>query len=594
MASADSIQNTAMSFANSAMDNMNNFANSASNYAWSSLNLGSAWASPANVPSYNGTTPNPPSAIAIPSVTASLPPALNFSPVITGTFGNQPALIAAEPVLNIMARPSSALPSAPGAAPQFNMPALPNKPTATLPPAPTFVAVAIPPAPALDGFAFGEILPGDELTAPSERFSFVEREYQSVLLDSLKAKLMKDLVEGGYGIENDDESGLWEREREREMRTMSAAIDEVTRLAAARGMMQPPGALNAAIARAQQESLAKISSVNREIAIKRADLYVENRKFTIQEVRQVEDMLIRLYGSLMERALNAAKSLVELGIAAYNAKLAMHNYRLERYKASASVYEAMIRGQLLKIEQYKAQVDAAKLSADTQRVHADVYRIQIEGVNALINLYRTEMDASKVAAEIEQLKLQGYKTSVDAFSAQVGAKSAEFGMYEASIKGEMAKVSVYESQVRAFSAQTDGYKTQIESQDVLIRAQMAIRQSEIEGYKAGIQRYSAELGASQQSLAAAIAKHEADVKQYSVTVDAAMRVSQQNIEAGKANADIAIAHAQVIASTSMQAGQILSSKAMAASNTMAHVASAYGSAAGAAMSAAVGIEATIN
>lgn len=593
MATPTEIQNNAIGFANTSQAMMIQYANLAANFAFTPVNMYASWDSPGHVPGYNGGFINQPNNIVLPPITASKPVAPVLGTVSQVTIGNAPSLLAAEPILNLPTVPSSVLPTAPGAAPTLNTPVTPDAPAFVLPAVPVFTNVAVPVAPALDSVQFTETLPFDDLTAPTDTFAFAEKEYQSALLDALKAKLMYDLVNGGYGIETQDEAGLWERAREREMASMNAAIDDVSRQAAARGMMLPQGALNAAIQRAQQEALAKISSVSRDIAIKRADMYVENRKFTIQEVRQTEDMLIKMYGFMMERALNAAKALVELGIASFNAQLAKHNYRLERYKAAASVYEALIRGQLAKVEQYKAQVEGAKLSADIQRIHADVYRIQLDGVNAMVNIYRTEMEAAKIEAEIEQLRLMGFKTTVEAYTAQVGAKTAEFGMYEAGIKGEMAKVNVYESQVKSFAAKTDAFKTSVEAQDVMIRAQVTANSAKVDAYRADVARYTAELQASQQELHGVVSKYEADVRKYSVTVDAQVRSSQQNIEAGKANADVAVAHAQVIASNTTHMGQIFAAQAAAAGNTMASVSSSFGNAASGAMTAASGIVATI-
>lgn len=589
----DVIQSNALNFANTSQAMMMDYANMAASFAFSPVDMYASWDSPGHIWGYTGGQINPPSAVTLPEVTAERPTAPTLGTVHTVTIGNAPTLLAAEPILNMPARPSTGLPSAPGASPTFNMPVIPDAPPYTLPPVPTFEPIAIPPAPALDSVQFSETLPFDDLTAPTDTFSFVEQEYKSALLDALKTKLMQDLTNGGYGIESQDEQGLWERLRERELQNMEEGIREATRVAASRGRMMPPGALNAAIAKAQQEAMAKISSISREIALKRGDLYVENRKFTIQEVRQVEDMLQKMFGFMMERALNAAKALVELGIAAFNAQLAKHNYRLERYKAAASVYEALIRAQLAKVEQYKAMVDGARLSVDTQKLHADVYRIQIEGVNALINIYRTEMEAAKIEADIEQLKLQGFKTTVESYTSQVGAKTAEFGMYEAAIRGETAKIGVYESQVKAFSAQTDAFKTSVEAQDVVVRSQVTANAAKVEMYRADVARYSAELTASQQELAGMIAKHDADVKQYSTTVDAMIRASQQNVEAGKANADVAISHAQVIATSVIHAGQVMAAQAAASGNMLSHLSSGFGAAASGAMSAATGIDATI-
>lgn len=594
MATTEQIQSNALAFADSAMGAMSSFASNAVNFAYTPINLSAAWSSPGYVLGYNGGTINAPASVELPELSAERPASPSLVALPTISLPTMPELIAAEPVISVPQPPSSALPVAPGSAPAFSLPAAPDAPQFSLPAPPVFSPVALPDAPSLASFEFSESLPDDDLTSPSDAFNFSEAEYSSPLLSALKEKLLADLAGGGYGIETQDEDALWERARERELQNMDVALQEVARQAAARGLMAAPGAMNEAFFRAQNEAAASANGVSRDIAIKRADLYVDNRRFTIEQSRQMEDMLIRMFGSMMERSLNAARSLVELGIAAFNAKVAMHAYRLDRYKASAAVYESLIRAQLAKVEQYKAQVEGARLGIDAQRIHAEVYRTQLDGVNALVSIYRTEMEASKVAADIEAIKLQGFKLSVDAYSAQVAAKGQEFQMYEAQVKGEMAKVDLFDAQVRAYGATTGAYKTKIEAQDVLVRSVVQANQVQLDSYRSNIQRYTADLQAAQHQLSATISKHDADVRRYGITVDAAIRASGQNIEASKANADIAVAHANVLSSAAIHAGQILVSHSNSAAHTMSGLSSAYGHVSSAALSAATGIQATIS
>ena len=233
MSNAAAIQSTALSFANSNAAMMDNFAMQAASFAYTGIDMSSSWESPGYVMGYNGGVVNTPANIVLPSITATRPvaPTLDAYPSIT--LSSEPTLVAAEPVLSMPSRPSSTLPVAPGDAPAFNSPAIPDTPVISLPVAPSFNPVAIPVAPALDNPTFTAIIPDDTLVAPSETFAFVEHEYSSALLDALKAKLMKDLVEGGYGIEPADEEGLWERARERELLNMEAVISEASRQAAA-------------------------------------------------------------------------------------------------------------------------------------------------------------------------------------------------------------------------------------------------------------------------------------------------------------------------------------------------------------------------
>lgn len=594
MATVDSVQNTALSFANTNAQQMDNFAQQAMTFAWEPISWFANWTSPGYVPGYNGGQIAAPAAISLPTVSGSVPVTPTLPTITLPSLDNPPDFLVAEPIVNIPVPPSSLLPSAPGSPPSFNSPTIPTAPIFTLPDTPSFQNVITPDMPLVEYPTFSSELPVMDITAPTNTFMYVEPTYESDMLDELKAKIMRDLLNGGYGIDDADEMRLWQRAREREAVAAEVAIQDTVRQAAARGFTMPTGALNAMVAAAQTAALEKNSSVSRDIMVKKADLYVENRKFTMTQAKEVEQMMITMFGYMAERLLRAAKETVELGIAVFNVQVARHNARLETYKAAASVYAELIRGASLKLEAYKTAVEGARLTVDVQRIHAEVYRMQMEGINALINVYATQMQASKVAAEVEQIKLDAFKLQVETYVAQVGAKTAEFSMFESQIKGEMAKVSTYQVQAQAYASKVGAYKSKADAAEVLVRAQATAGNLKLEAYKTDVMRYQSELQRSQYELTAAVSRYEADIKKYSVTVDAAIRSSQQNVEAGKANADVAVAHAQVIASSVVHSASIIASKATASANTMASVAGAYGSASAAAMSAATGIIASIS
>ena len=589
MASVVDIQNTALQFAYGAENNMVTMANNAVGQISSTIDWFASWDRPEYVRGWTGGYFYAPSSISLPSITATKPTPPVLGAVTIPTFETAPEFLTAYPIINIPAAPSSALPSAPGDAPAFNAPTVPDVPIYLTPDPPVFENIVIPDMPLVEYPVFTSVLPVDDLLAPSEVFSYFEPTYDSPLLDELKRKLLYDIINGGYGIENEDEMRLWLRAREREAINSEAAIQDVTRQVAARGFDVPPGTLNAMVQAAQQTALENNSTLSREILIKKADLYVQNRQFTIQQARETEQMLITAFGYMCERMLNSAKAVVELSIAVFNARVAKYNYSLERYKADAQVYSELIRGVSLKLEAYKTQVEGLKVSADIQRIHAEVYKVQIDGLNALVNIYQTEVEAAKVVAEIESIRLDAFKAQVDTYVAQVGAKTAEFGMFESQIKGEMAKVNVYETEARAYGTKVQAYKTKVEAAEVTTRSQVQANQLKIQSFVADIQRYSAELTSSQIALQSAVAKYDGDIKAYGISVDAQVRASQQNVEAGKANAQTAVAHANVILGNIVQASAIQSQRANASAQTYGSITSAFGSEAAAALSAASGI-----
>lgn len=584
------LQKSATTFANQMKDNVISVSGQLGgifgSVTYPSLEYTPPWIEPQEV------TPNVPGAPYI-HVYEPAPLSPTMASITAPVFDSAPVFQMAAPVITLPSAPSSALPASPGNSPGFSSPALPDAPTITLPDVPTFGNILIPDAPSVSLPTFKSSLVIEDIIAPSNVFSFVEQQYEDPLLDALKLKLLDDMENGTYGIEPAVEQALWERAREREALAGEAAIQDAMRQQAARGFMLPPGAAFAQIEGAQQAALEKISSVSREIALKRADMYVEGRKFTIEQVRQVEQMLITYFGYMMERALNSAKAIVELGIASYNAQLERLRFNVEREKARAQVYETILRAAMANLEAWKVQIEGARLTADVQRLHADVYRTQLQGVEALIGIYRSEVDASRVKAEIENLKLQAFKTSVEAYAAQVGAKTSEFGMYEAQIRGEMSKVNIYQAQVGAYNAQVQGFATKVQAARVQLDAQLEPSKLLLEKYRADVSRYSASLQGAQTNVQAALGIYEGQLKAASILTEAAIKNAEIKVSTNRANADV-MANAvklatEVAIATSQQTATVASHLASAKTG----IANAYGQMGAAAMASAMGLSAGV-
>lgn len=432
-----------------------------------------------------------PAALEIQDIVATAP-THEATPITESPVVQVPDFTASAPAVDLPQPPDATLPAAPTPV-EVREVTLPEAPAVVLPTAPTIADIALPDVPAIVIPEFTSTLPIDTLVVPSNTFAFYEAAYQSELLDATKAKLLDGLENGGYGIEPADEAALWDRARDREVEAASAQMDDLINQVASRGFPVPPGDMLVALQRAQQELLDKMSSVSRDIALKRADLYVDNRKFTIGEVRGLETVLIGYHTSVQERALNAAKATLDASIQVYNAQVSKYNAQLDAYKTEAQVFESRLRAALSHIEIYKAEIEGKRVASEIQRTRVEVYNAQINGVNAVINLYKTRMEAAQVQAQIEQLRLSAYRTMVEAFATQVQAKTAEFGLYESRIKGEMSKVQIYDTQARAYVAVVQGAKVRSDVEIARLNAQVTIAQQTIDEFKARIAAYQSDI-----------------------------------------------------------------------------------------------------
>ncbi len=203
--------------------------------------------------------------------------------------------------------------------------------------------------------------------APNVAFNYTDPGYISSLRDPLHTKLLNDLLYGSYGIDTNDETALWARARDRASNDAQMNIDEVRRQAASTSFPMPQGAMYSAIEKARTDYLEKVNGFNRDITLKRADLYNETRKFTIEKVLASEDQSIGLYNAVQNRALDIARVTVDMAIKIYESTLTFIKMqqelivkqieaKLETAKAQVSVYASDVAA-------YNAFVQAVATSA---------------------------------------------------------------------------------------------------------------------------------------------------------------------------------------------------------------------------------------
>jgi len=218
------------------------------------------------------------------------------------------------------------------------------------------------------------------------------------LLDLVSAKLQADLTDGGYGIDANDEAALWQRERDREAQNALAKVDEIGRAYSQGGFSLPTGAMFAAMDRALQESSDKNSSVNRDIGIKHADMYVNARKFSIEQGASVERVLVELHRAVTEHM---------------QVMTALYNSQISKYRADIDGGIEVIRSNVA--------IYAADISAFQAVIGAigEAYRLKV-GETGITNQWNAEV----LRATLQNMKLN-LEGSVGALKFRESA--AQFG-----------------------------------------------------------------------------------------------------------------------------------------------------------------------
>jgi len=158
----------------------------------------------------------------------------------------------------------------------------------------------------------------------------------SALRTTLEARLA-----GGTGLSATVEAGIWDRAREREAATAQAQADEATLQDEALGFDFPTGALNARLEAVGQEYHNKVSSINRDIAIKQAELEQQNLRDTIAALQA-------LYGFIVTQDVEHWKALI-------SQNEAIQNFVLQAAGLNANILNS----------NRATQLDAAKTIAQT-------------------------------------------------------------------------------------------------------------------------------------------------------------------------------------------------------------------------------------
>lgn len=325
-------------------------------------------------------------------------------------------------------------------------------------------------------------VPEMNLVLPTNSFSYDEETYSSELLTSVTALLYSDVVNGGYGINPDDEQLIYERAREREAKQAAASVDQTRKGIAARGFPVPPGSLYAAERVILAQGVNSLAELNREIVLKRSELYLAARQFAVEQGLNLEQVLITYTGAKQERALKAAQVSAELTIQFHNAAVQLFELRVSIKKLELDIHKEQLATAVAKLQEYGQKLAYADMTDKRNQVRLQQYNQRLEAVKVFYEAQAAEADLIKLTVEIERLKLQANQDKVTIYATEVRAKADEYDLFRTAWQAEETKQKVFAQQLAAhdqkietvvkksqisqdrFSAQIDLIKVQRERQ----------------------------------------------------------------------------------------------------------------------------------
>jgi len=244
-------------------------------------------------------------------------------------------------------------------------------------------ALDMPEAPEIEGFSPSELTALYQSTAD---------EIKALLANGLSTFLMtyfplgnelaaarswveNAITNGGTGLNPAVEAQIWERDRSRLLRDAVRATDEAVAMWAARGYPLPPGALVGQVSRIDQDARDKIAQASRDVAIKQAEIELENIRFAIDKAIQLRTAAISAAGDYIRTLALGPQLGVQLAGSVIDAKAKLANVLTSFYQAKVSALELPVR---VAIADANADVEVRKsnLAAQVSLINARVATVE--------------------------------------------------------------------------------------------------------------------------------------------------------------------------------------------------------------------------
>jgi hypothetical protein len=331
------------------------------------------------------------------------------------------------------------------------------------------------------------------VTAPNNDFEYVENEYSSELKSALENLLLTDLVDGGYGINPNDEQKLWDRARDRQTKLNQVALQKARNSIAGRGFDLPPGAWYAAEQEVQMAGDAALNDTNREIALKRSDNYVQARQFAVGQGISLEGALMNYVGAKQERALKAVMAAADFVLQFHNANVNLFNLRLDLRRIYIALHEEQRQTVMAAMEKFKGQLQLLDAEEGRNEGRLKFYQALRQATLDHYEVQRLRDQHTMLDAEIEKLKLEGSKIRAELFATKVRARSDEFDAYASAINGERMKVELFDTQVKAHGHRVDAAVKESQLKQARFEAELSLKLEERERIKIQLAKMEAQV-----------------------------------------------------------------------------------------------------
>jgi len=336
------------------------------------------------------------------------------------------------------------------------------------------LAITLPEVPSISMPSLNLDAPVYEITAPSQWSFGVNSNIlitDDPMIQAAINRLTSNIRDGGTGLSPEIEAAIWARDLERNEQQLEDSTDKITSMWAKKGFSLPDGMLAHSLSEVQKEYMNRRIDRSREISIKQADLEQSNLFKSMEMAITLADKLINMLIRYEELVFKGQEATAKYANEYIDLQIKTYASRVDAYKATAQVYEMLIRGELSKVELYKAQIEGQKAIGDVNEQTIKVYSEQLRATTVLIDRYKTEVSAMVSELEVEKVKVEANKLQMDAWAKNADVQIARYS-------GEIEKYKA-DNQVNIASADIHG-----KIAEANMRAAIAVVESNVRGYEA--------------------------------------------------------------------------------------------------------------
>lgn len=412
----------------------------------------------------------------------------------------------------------------------------PVRPDMSLPPAPTLRDLDLPDAPTLTFTSFAGSRPQIAIEAPLQTFAFTPEQYTSDLLDRVKQRV-GGMLDGGTGLPAAVAQALRDRAWDGVETQEARAVQKATEEFAARGFSEPNGLLVQRLAEVRQNNQNQRNALSRDVYIKDADLTIQNLQFAVTQGIALESRLMQDHADYMRLGLAAAQAAQDVAIKVFDARVELANVALKIYETDAAVWRENLQAELIKLQQYKAELEAAQVKGSLNEQAVKIYNARIDAIRSLAAAYHADVQAATAVADQNKTVVEARRAEIQAYGERVDAYKTEWDAYASKLQSNATRAQLYGLVEQGYATRVGAW-SHVQTQK-LDQQRMAIAEADLtqRGWDARLRKMTADIDAEKARLAAVSDAYRSRIGLYSA--EAAVETAASDANLRQLNAGIA-------------------------------------------------------